>query len=220
MLNSHAEFTWANAGTRLTDQPCRVVPVSSLLRTARPRPAARTGAVCMSARGMSTGILETVCASLFWRHWLLPSVPLHRALVGMPEREGRLRLAAGERVGGCRCSTSRARAISSRISLRCPASISVRMRKIRNGALLPDAARVPRPLRQIRGTWVPILEHRDSTESSKTVDSCILRLPEEEFHLEQICTGRVARMRPFLIPVLAARSPYFISRPLRGGYCS
>jgi hypothetical protein len=58
-----------------------------------------------------------------------------------------------------------------------------------------------------RSASVPVREHRDNTESSKTVDSCILRLPEEEFHPEQIFTGRVARMRPFLIPVLPALNP-------------
>jgi hypothetical protein len=50
---------------------------------------------------------------------------------------------------------------------------------------------------------VPVLEHRTLTESSKPVENTNLALAGAAFHHQQICTGRVALMRPFLIPAPA-----------------
>jgi hypothetical protein len=51
---------------------------------------------------------------------------------------------------------------------------------------------------------VPVLEHRIVTESSMSVGNARLALAGAAFHHQQICTGRVAPMRPFLIPALDA----------------
>lgn len=50
---------------------------------------------------------------------------------------------------------------------------------------------------------VPVLEHRTLTESSMPVENTNVALAGAAFHHEQICTGRVAPMRPFLIPAPA-----------------
>jgi hypothetical protein len=54
------------------------------------------------------------------------------------------------------------------------------------------------------GNWdtrgVPLEEHRVPTEYTWFVENSNLLLPEEDFYPEQILTGRVAPMRPFLIP--------------------
>jgi hypothetical protein len=50
---------------------------------------------------------------------------------------------------------------------------------------------------------VPVLEHRTLTESSMPVENTNVALAGAAFHHQQICTGRVAPMRPFLIPAPA-----------------
>jgi hypothetical protein len=47
------------------------------------------------------------------------------------------------------------------------------------------------------------MEHRILPESSLLEENTKLALAGAEFHPEQICTGRAALMRPFLIPALA-----------------
>jgi hypothetical protein len=47
------------------------------------------------------------------------------------------------------------------------------------------------------------MEHRILPVSSVPVENTKLALAGAEFHPEQICTGRAALMRPFLIPALA-----------------
>jgi hypothetical protein len=51
---------------------------------------------------------------------------------------------------------------------------------------------------------VPVMEHRILPESSMLVENTRVAVAGAEFHYEQICTGRAALMRPFLIPALAA----------------
>jgi hypothetical protein len=47
------------------------------------------------------------------------------------------------------------------------------------------------------------MEHRILPVSSVPVENSKVALAGAEFHPEQICTGRAALMRPFLIPALA-----------------
>ena len=51
---------------------------------------------------------------------------------------------------------------------------------------------------------VPVSKHRTLTEYSMPVENTKLALAGADFHHEQICTGRVALMRPFLIPASIA----------------
>ena len=48
------------------------------------------------------------------------------------------------------------------------------------------------------------MQHRILPESPMPLENIRVALAGAEFHSEQICTGRAALMRPFLIPALGA----------------